>query len=236
VSRLTLDELAQRSGVTSRNIRNFQSHGLLPPPVREGRVGFYDESHVARLELVRTLQDRGYSRAAIRDLLRTWEAGGTVGDVLGIEGAMLGFPGDEARTFTVAELDELFTDDPVQRQRSVDLGMLRLNEDGTYTAPSIQLLEVGIQLVALGVPLASVIDLAEQVITHARATADAFLQFFDEHVWQPALRSSPSPPPADLAGRLAQLHPVPSIAVARALELALAESARAERLPLTPES
>ena len=39
--RLTIDQLAQRTGMTVRNIRNLQSRGLLPPPVVVARSGFY---------------------------------------------------------------------------------------------------------------------------------------------------------------------------------------------------
>ena len=45
---LTIDELAQRVGMTVRNIRAHQSRGLLPPPVVRGRTGYYGPDHVAR--------------------------------------------------------------------------------------------------------------------------------------------------------------------------------------------
>src|SRR4051794_34695752 len=49
---LTIDELAQRTGMTVRNIRAHQSRGLLPPPEVRGRTGFYGPDHVARIELI----------------------------------------------------------------------------------------------------------------------------------------------------------------------------------------
>ena len=39
-TQLTIDELAQRSGMTVRNIRAHQSRGQLPPPDVRGRTGF----------------------------------------------------------------------------------------------------------------------------------------------------------------------------------------------------
>ena len=36
---LTIDELAQRTGLTTRNIRAYQSRGLLPPPEVRVRTG-----------------------------------------------------------------------------------------------------------------------------------------------------------------------------------------------------
>ena len=38
---LTIDQLAQRTGMTVRNIRAHQSRGLLPPPAVRARTGYY---------------------------------------------------------------------------------------------------------------------------------------------------------------------------------------------------
>ena len=45
---LTIDELAQRLGMTTRNIREYQALGLLPPPRKRGRSGYYGLDHIAR--------------------------------------------------------------------------------------------------------------------------------------------------------------------------------------------
>jgi MerR HTH family regulatory protein len=52
---MTIRELAERTGMTVRNIRAHQTRGLLPPPVVRGRTGYYDEEHVARIELTREM-------------------------------------------------------------------------------------------------------------------------------------------------------------------------------------
>lgn len=62
---LTLDELTERTGVSARNVRFYASRGLVPPPVRRGRSGYYGPDHVARLELVRELQGHGFTLSAI---------------------------------------------------------------------------------------------------------------------------------------------------------------------------
>lgn len=36
---LTIDQLAQRVAMTARNIREWQTLGLVPPPEKRGRVG-----------------------------------------------------------------------------------------------------------------------------------------------------------------------------------------------------
>lgn len=53
---LTIDQLAQRTGMTVRNLRAHQSRGLLPPPEVRARTGFYGVEHVARIELIKELQ------------------------------------------------------------------------------------------------------------------------------------------------------------------------------------
>ena len=82
---LTVDELAARVGLPVRTIREYQTMGLLPAPERRGRIGIYRGSHVIRLELIGRLQDRGYSLAGIRDLVRSWRDGADLGEILGLE-------------------------------------------------------------------------------------------------------------------------------------------------------
>ena len=66
---LSLDELAERSGVSARTIRYYQSEGVLAAPRREGREARYNAGHLERLELVAELQERGLKLEAIRSLL-----------------------------------------------------------------------------------------------------------------------------------------------------------------------
>ena len=63
---MTIRELAQRTGMTVRNIRAHQTRGLLPPPVVRGRTGYYNEEHVARIGLTREMQADGLNLEAIR--------------------------------------------------------------------------------------------------------------------------------------------------------------------------
>lgn len=65
----TIDELAARTGLTVRTTRYYASMGLLPPAARRGRLAYYDERHRARLDLIRTMQERGLTLAAIEQYL-----------------------------------------------------------------------------------------------------------------------------------------------------------------------
>lgn len=66
---MTVAELARAVGMTARNIRAYQSRGLLRPPRIEDRTARYDAAHVARLHLVSSLQREGFTLAAIKRLL-----------------------------------------------------------------------------------------------------------------------------------------------------------------------
>ena len=50
---LTLDELTNRVGMSVRNVRFYTTKGLVPPPIRRGRSGYYTPDHVARLLVIR---------------------------------------------------------------------------------------------------------------------------------------------------------------------------------------
>ena len=66
----TIDELAARTGMTVRTVRFYATEGLLPPPERRGRVAYYGADHRRRLELIRTLQEHGYTLSAVERVLR----------------------------------------------------------------------------------------------------------------------------------------------------------------------
>jgi len=66
---MTIDQLASVSGMTVRTLRSHASRGLLPPPVIEGRVGYYHAVHVARLKFIREMQDAGFSLSSIEQIL-----------------------------------------------------------------------------------------------------------------------------------------------------------------------
>jgi len=85
---LTIDELAAETGVTVRNVRYYASLGLIPAPVRRGRIAFYGEDHVARLALVRALQEHGFTLQAVERFLRALPADITPAD-LAMQRAMI---------------------------------------------------------------------------------------------------------------------------------------------------
>ncbi len=168
-----IDELARLAATTVRNVRVYQDRGLLAPPRRDGRVGIYTDAHLARLRLVGQLLRRGYTFANIGEMLAVWERGGDLADVLDLESAV-GHPwSDEiAGHVTAAQLREAFgaQDTAQNRARAVALGILE-PDGGRYRVPSPRLLSAGAEMVAAGMTLPAVLDLAERLRVHVDAVA-----------------------------------------------------------------
>ena len=77
---MTIRELAERTGMTVRNIRAHQTRGLLPPPVVRGRTGYYNGEHLARIELTRQMQADGLNLEAVRRVLESSD--GAAGEIV----------------------------------------------------------------------------------------------------------------------------------------------------------
>ena len=69
VETMSVEQLASRVGMSVRTVRFYAGRGLIPPPRREGRNGYYGPDHLARLELVRELQAHGFTLSAIEGYL-----------------------------------------------------------------------------------------------------------------------------------------------------------------------
>lgn len=102
-----VDDLARASGVTVRNIRAYQERGLLPAPQRVGRTALFDDTHLARLKILTSMLDRGYTAANIREMLAAWEQGHDLGELLGLESALVPSHSDEPVVVTLTEARRL---------------------------------------------------------------------------------------------------------------------------------
>lgn len=58
---IRIGALAERSGVTTRTIRYYESLGLLPEPARRGAHRSYGDADVGRLRRIELLKDLGLS-------------------------------------------------------------------------------------------------------------------------------------------------------------------------------
>ena len=227
----SVDELARLAGVTTTTIRLYQGKGLLPGPEIRGRVGHYGPPHLARLRLIGALRRRGFSLAAIRALVDTWERGATLGDVLGLEEQLAG-PAEEPLVLDAAGFAALFPSGEVDAKvarRAVELGIVELRgSDVVVRRP--RFLRVGQELVGLGVPVEEVLE----EYAHLRGAADGiaarFADLFERRFWRPAEEEGlDDARMAELTATLARLRALASSVVETAVGDAL-ERAAADRM------
>ena len=64
----TIEELAEATGLSERTLRLYRTRGLVDAPVVRGRVGYYDQRHMAQLRMVKALVDHGFPLAVIASL------------------------------------------------------------------------------------------------------------------------------------------------------------------------
>lgn len=182
---LTIDELARTVGMTVRNVRSHQTRGLLPGPTVRGRTGYYGEEHVERLELIKELQDEGLPLRLVERLLTS--RGDTAGRILALRRTVLaGFETPEPLRVTVDDLAQRFGafDEPAF-QRAVAIGAIVPHADGSLTVPNPSLLDTAEEVLGFGVPLAAVLEVAQQVHDASRDAARTFVDLVRDHVWVP---------------------------------------------------
>ncbi len=60
-TRLTIGEVARQAGVAATTLRYYEQIGLVPPPERLGGQRRYDDSVLARLEVIRLCKSAGFA-------------------------------------------------------------------------------------------------------------------------------------------------------------------------------
>jgi DNA-binding transcriptional MerR regulator len=225
-SQVTIDELAQRTGMTVRNIRAHQSRGLLPPPDVVGRTGYYGDDHVARLELIREMQGDGFNLGAISRLLEG--VGESSGEVLDFARAVRApfeneepeiLPGEEITKRWGGEADpELFT-------RAEKLGILRPLGDDRYEVPSPRVLAAGAELAELGIPPERALDVAAKLRRQSKEIARTFIELFLEAIWKPFEQAGrPEEEWPQVREALERLRPLASESLLAIFQLVMSEA------------
>ena len=171
---IPLSELAERVGMTPRNIRAHQSRGLLPPPIRHGRVACYGPEHERILLRIKELQAKGYNLVAIT--------------------ALLSEPGDERVALQRLVLAPLLEPDDVVISRdemtamfgvsrdahrlklALDSGLLADVGEDHFRMGSRNVLEASRRLTELGMPILELFEMQLQVTESTRDLARRFVE------------------------------------------------------------
>jgi DNA-binding transcriptional MerR regulator len=191
--RYRVEQLAAECNVTVDTIRYYQSRGLVPPPEREGRVGWYDERHAERIREVRALRGKGLTLAAISRVL---------GD--GLErpdadlAAAVAVAGGRTDPDELLPLEEFATRSgvPASLIQAVEREGIRLGRtvDGEerYTAADIDMVRGALRLLEYGLPLGELLALARETNQAMVHLAGRAVELFDDHVRKPIIDTSGS--------------------------------------------
>jgi DNA-binding transcriptional MerR regulator len=179
---LTIDELAMSTGLTVRTTRYYASLGLLPAPIRRGRMAYYGAEHLGRLQLIRALQDHGFTLAAIERHLATVPMSSSV-EELAVQRALLTawHPG-QAETMTRDQLDALagrpLSDSDVDNL--VKIGVATRNPGGDLDV--LPIAREAVETLDLGTPIEAIIEANAAVRRRMGELADELARILRDRV------------------------------------------------------
>lgn len=176
-----IEELARLAGTTTRNIRVYRDRGLLHPPLRVGRLALYNDTHLTRLRLVTSLLDRGYNIAHVHEMLSAWEERKDLGEVLGLESAIVGTWAAEKPETMSRKAAQRLIDDEAAFDRLVRIGLIRADGDSA-TVVRPKLIEAFNEMRGYGVHIDKLIDIHEQVLPHINEISGILVRAGAEHV------------------------------------------------------
>jgi DNA-binding transcriptional MerR regulator len=180
------DQLAARAGVSVDTVRFYQSRALLPPPERHGRIALYSDEHLGRLTRIRELKDKGFTLQSIKRML---DGDVDADEVLAVAvGEAL--PGEEGADESLS-LDELATQTGVSAallraiEREGLLAPLIVDGEPKYSPDDAAAVAAGLELLAAGLPLSELLDLARRHDEAMRTVAEQAVELFVRYVRDP---------------------------------------------------
>jgi DNA-binding transcriptional MerR regulator len=187
---MTISELAERTGMTVRNIRAHQTRGLLPPPVVRGRTGYYNQEHVARIELTREMQAEGLNLEAIRRMVEGVD--GAAEEIFDFTRTLRApFEEEAPEIVELTELAQLWSQEVKEGRgfemlrRGEKLGVVRSLPEGKVEVISPRMMAAAAALAEVGMSPDAVLAAAEKLRRKANDIAQLFTDLFLEQVWEP---------------------------------------------------
>ncbi|MFY9808882.1 MAG: MerR family transcriptional regulator [Pseudonocardiaceae bacterium] len=235
---LTIAELAARTGISVRTIRFYTGLNLIPPPAVRGRLGLYDERHVARLELVRDLQELGFTLAAIEGYLARIPLDRSPEDLALHRALLAPWLPEEPATVSRAELDaragRTLDDDDLARLMA--LGVIQ--RDGIeWTLTSPEMLGYGLRLLGTEMDFAVQWASKQLIERHTSALATELVALFHNTVLREYRDLGRPPELRDrLIALLARLKPITVDGVVTNFQLAVNRAIRESVPASSPQS
>src|ERR1700680_2247745 len=174
-----IEQLARTAGVAVDTIRFYQGKGLLDAPRREGRVTWYGDGHVERLRRIKELQQQGFTLTVIQRFL--------AGELEASDEALVAAVTRPSapQTLTLAELAErsgVAAPLPISLRQAGLLVPVEGGDEKLYPADDLEAIAAGMQLIAAGVPLGSLIELGREYADATDRVAREAVELFDHHV------------------------------------------------------
>ncbi|HEU0001369.1 MAG TPA: MerR family transcriptional regulator [Ktedonobacteraceae bacterium] len=180
----TIDELAHISGLPSRTIRFYNTQGLLPAPVMQGRVAYYDDEHLVVLTIIKQLKEKqNLPLETIRQMLEIRASQGEVMMNLALKQRLLRplNAGQDVRLSREALLKQTGAKaeyiDELTKQGL--LFPLQVDGEEMYSGDDVLLIELYQRLDYMGLPIA----LPALIRFQLRQLVRSELAAFDQHVY-----------------------------------------------------
>lgn len=224
---LTLDELTARVGMSVRNVRFYTTKGLVPPPIRRGRSGYYTPEHVARLELVQELQAHGFTLAAIEKYVATIPDDASAEQIALQRTMSAPWMSDRPVELSRSDLDARagrpLTDDEVTTL--VEMQIIDPTDDGRFEVALTQF-SVGLGLLEIGYPVEAAKAGRELYQRHGQQLAEELLAVFRTQVWPTYKEAGMTR--ERLTEVVERIKPLSIISLVAAYEAAMDEATRAD--------
>lgn len=172
-----IDDLARAAGTTVRNVRGYQDRGLIPKPVRRGRVAIYTDQHLVRLQVINDLLKRGFTMTHIGEFLSGVQRGDDLIEILGLKG-LLREPIERTpsqRVTADALSEQLNHPEPELLQQLLGFGLIETIGDddppAEYLVKDTETLDAYRSMMAIGIPLHYILGLQKQLEDDLEAAA-----------------------------------------------------------------
>ena len=167
--RYRVDALAVVSATSVDTIRYYQKQGVLHHPEREGRIGWYDQTHVDRLAEIKRLADSGFTLSQIADLQSA-----SADPLL----AALQGQHDSSERVTRDELVARSGLAPGPVDLAISVGLLGDPQAIDFDASAVEMLASAAALLDAGLPIPALAKLAVRHAQHVEQLVDDAIELF----------------------------------------------------------